>query len=153
MCVCVCVCVCVCTRLCVYTCACMYMMYVFVVTRRGHQITSTGVTESCEPPCGCWELNPGPLEVQPMFLITEPSLHPPWVFCHSSMTKNQYRHFEVLNTWSKQNQIIYNSPTHSGFIYLFIYLFIHSFILPKQPLTFGMNRSPGGTVPPRNRDK
>lgn len=22
----------------------------------------TGVTKDCEPPCGCWELNPGPLE-------------------------------------------------------------------------------------------
>ena len=28
----------------------------------------------CEPPCGCWELNPGPLQVQPMLLATEPSL-------------------------------------------------------------------------------
>ena len=26
-------------------------------------------------PCGCWELNPGPLKEQPVFLTTEPSLH------------------------------------------------------------------------------
>jgi len=32
--------------------------------------------DSCEPPCGCWELNPGPLEEQPVFLTTEPSLQP-----------------------------------------------------------------------------
>lgn len=25
----------------------------------------TGVTDSCELLCGCWELNPGPLEEQP----------------------------------------------------------------------------------------
>ena len=31
------------------------------------------VTDSCEPPCGGWELNPGPLEEQPVFLTTEPS--------------------------------------------------------------------------------
>jgi hypothetical protein len=28
----------------------------------------------CELPCGCWELNSGPLEEQPMLLTTEPSL-------------------------------------------------------------------------------
>jgi hypothetical protein len=32
------------------------------------------VTDSCEPPCGCWELNPGPLEEQPVVLTIEPSL-------------------------------------------------------------------------------
>lgn len=26
----------------------------------------TGVTESCELLCGCWDLNPGPLGEQPM---------------------------------------------------------------------------------------
>ena len=33
-----------------------------------------GVTDSCELPCRCWELNPGPLEEQPMLLATELSL-------------------------------------------------------------------------------
>ena len=31
----------------------------------------------CGPPYGCWELNSGPLEEQPVLLITEPSLQPP----------------------------------------------------------------------------
>jgi hypothetical protein len=31
------------------------------------------VTDGCEPPCGCWDLNSGPLEEQSMFLTTEPS--------------------------------------------------------------------------------
>lgn len=30
----------------------------------------------CEPPCGCRELNPRPLEEQPVLLTTEPSLQP-----------------------------------------------------------------------------
>ena len=34
----------------------------------------TGVTDRCELPCGCWELSPGPLEEQPVFLSTEPPL-------------------------------------------------------------------------------
>jgi hypothetical protein len=33
-------------------------------------------TDGCEPPCGCWELNSGPLVEQPMLLTTEPSLQP-----------------------------------------------------------------------------
>ena len=36
------------------------------------------ITGGCEPPCGCRELNSGPLEEQAMLLTTEPSLQP---FC------------------------------------------------------------------------
>jgi hypothetical protein len=32
------------------------------------------ITDDCEPLCGCWELNSGPLEEQSVVLITEPSL-------------------------------------------------------------------------------
>ena len=34
------------------------------------------ITDRCEPPCGCWELNSGPLEEQAMLLTSEPSLQP-----------------------------------------------------------------------------
>ena len=35
------------------------------------------VTDGCEPPCECWELNSGPLEEQSMCcLTTEPSFQP-----------------------------------------------------------------------------
>jgi hypothetical protein len=42
----------------------IYFMYVYTVTlfrhtRRWHQMA---FTSGCEPPCGCRELNPGPLE-------------------------------------------------------------------------------------------
>lgn len=43
--------------------------------RRGHEIPGTGVRDSCKLLCGCWELNPSPLEKQPV-LTTEPSLAP-----------------------------------------------------------------------------
>ena len=36
----------------------------------------SGVTDSYELPCKCWELNPGLLEEQPLLLTTEPSLQP-----------------------------------------------------------------------------
>ena len=33
--------------------------------------------DGCEPPCGCWEMNSGPLEEQAMLLTSEPSFQPP----------------------------------------------------------------------------
>ena len=38
---------------------CGYTVAVFRHTRRGHQMP---ITDGCEPPYGCWELNSGPLE-------------------------------------------------------------------------------------------
>ena len=35
------------------------------------------IADGCEPPCGCWELNSGPLEEQSVLLTTEPSLQRP----------------------------------------------------------------------------
>ena len=36
--------------------------------------SGTGVKDTCELPCGCWELNPGPLEEQLVLLTTNPFL-------------------------------------------------------------------------------
>jgi hypothetical protein len=36
---------------------------------------SDPITDGCEPPCGCWDLNSEPLEEQPVLLTAEPSLH------------------------------------------------------------------------------
>ena len=45
------------------------------------------ITDSCEPPCGCWELNSGPLEDQAMLLTSEPSLQPPPLLSNVLNTK------------------------------------------------------------------
>jgi hypothetical protein len=39
--------------------------------------SGTGVAGRCELPCKSWELNLGPLEEQPVLLITESFLQPP----------------------------------------------------------------------------
>jgi hypothetical protein len=49
------------------------------------QRKSDPITDGCEPPCGCWELNSGPLEV---LLTTEPSLQPRVL---AALTENFYR--------------------------------------------------------------
>jgi len=41
---------------------------------------SDPITDGCEPPCGCWDLNSGPLEEQPVLLTAEPSLQPHTIF-------------------------------------------------------------------------
>jgi hypothetical protein len=46
------------------------------------------ITDGCEPPCGCWELNLGPSEEQSVLLLTEPSHQPP--DSNLKHTKNKY---------------------------------------------------------------
>ena len=41
----------------------------------GQKRSADLITDGCEPPCGCWELNLGPLEEQSVLLTSEPSLH------------------------------------------------------------------------------
>ena len=47
---------------------------VYMCEREGVRSPGTGVIDSCDLLCGCWELNSGPLEELPMLLTTEPSL-------------------------------------------------------------------------------
>jgi hypothetical protein len=90
--VCECVCVCVCVRererVCVCECfkggflvsfylfliLCALVFCLYACLCEGVVSPGTGVTDSCGLPCGCWELNPGPLEEQRVLLITKPSL-------------------------------------------------------------------------------
>jgi hypothetical protein len=45
-------------------------------TNKQTKRASDPITDGCEPPCGCWELNSGPLEKWPVLLTAEPSLQP-----------------------------------------------------------------------------
>ena len=49
------------------------MLYLHAHQKRA----SDSITDGCEPPCGCWESNSGPLEEQPVLLTSVPSLQPP----------------------------------------------------------------------------
>ena len=49
-------------------------MYVAVQTHQKR--ASDLITNGCESPCGCWELNSGLLEEQSMLLTAESSLQP-----------------------------------------------------------------------------
>jgi hypothetical protein len=51
---------------------CKYTVFVLRYSKRALDI----VTDGCEPPCGCWDLNSGPSEEQLALLTTEPSCQP-----------------------------------------------------------------------------
>jgi hypothetical protein len=44
------------------------------------------ITDGCEPPCGFWDLNSGPLEEQSVLLTAEPSLQSPVAFLYDLLT-------------------------------------------------------------------
>ena len=43
------------------------------------------ITNGCEPPCGCWDLNSGPSEEQSVLLTTESSYQPPIISLNQTM--------------------------------------------------------------------
>jgi hypothetical protein len=61
--------------------------------QRRQKRASDLIIDGCEPPCGCWELNSGPLEEQSVFLTAEPSLQAPLVFLKCKSIRS-------LNSWS-----------------------------------------------------
>jgi hypothetical protein len=62
----------------------IYLVHcIFRHSRRGRQIC---YEDGCEPPCGCWDLNSGPLEEQSLLLTAEPSLQPPTCFLTQTQT-------------------------------------------------------------------
>jgi hypothetical protein len=59
------------------------LFYLYEYTVAVFKRASDSITDGCEPPCGCWELNSGPLEEQSVLLTAEPSLQPRFyvLFC------------------------------------------------------------------------
>jgi hypothetical protein len=87
-------------------------IYLFYICKCRHQTHQKKVldliTDGCEPPCGCWELNSGPLEEQSVLLTTEPSLQPQddfslcsiiifWIFFKQILLK--LSHQASVNYW------------------------------------------------------
>ena len=59
---------------------CIYIVYVYEYTvavfRHTTEEASAPITDGCETPYGCWDLNSRPLEEQSVLLTAEPSLQP-----------------------------------------------------------------------------
>lgn len=61
----------------------------------GIESPRTGVTDNEPPPCGCRDLNPNPLEEQPMHLAAEPSL---WTLIPFPLLLFQYQWLASLSS-------------------------------------------------------
>lgn len=64
-----------CSFLCVspmYTC--MLHSHIPVGAKEDISLLGPGAPDGCEPPCRCWEVNPGPPEEHPVLLTSKPSL-------------------------------------------------------------------------------
>jgi hypothetical protein len=77
---------------------------------------SDPTTDGCEPPCGCWKLNSGPLEEQLVLLTTEPSLQPPSFLFQSLHFIFNYL-FEVLFF------VVGSGGGFGFFLFLFVFVF------------------------------
>lgn len=49
------------------------MLYLYIEPA-GQKKASDSIIDGRDPPCGCWELNSGPLQEQSVLLTIEPSL-------------------------------------------------------------------------------
>ena len=65
------------------------------------EFPGTGVTDGCDPTCGCWELNLGPLKEQPVLLSADPSL---WSINNSRT---------ILSVKGQTNQLNVSNPSSS----------------------------------------
>ncbi|ERE67235.1 MMP37-like protein [Cricetulus griseus] len=64
-----------------YSGVCLHVYLCPERPEEGIGLPGIGVTDSCEPSCGFWEWNPGLLEMQPVFLATEPTFQPRMLIC------------------------------------------------------------------------
>jgi hypothetical protein len=58
----------------------LFIMNTLLLFETNQKRASDPITDGCEPQCGCWELNSGPLEEQSVLLTAEPPLQPLYRF-------------------------------------------------------------------------
>jgi len=51
-------------------------IFIYIFFQTHQKRASDPITDGCEPPCGCWESNSGPLEEQSVLLTAKPALQP-----------------------------------------------------------------------------
>jgi hypothetical protein len=57
-----------------------YLVILFYMSTQQLPSDTDSIIDGCEPPCGSWGLNSGPLEEQSVLLTSEPSLQPSFFF-------------------------------------------------------------------------
>ena len=73
-----------------------FSLYEYTVAVFRHtpvECASDPITDGCEPPCGCWELNSGPMWEQSVLLTSESSLQPPDFLIFPELPGSTWAHF------------------------------------------------------------
>jgi len=123
---------------------CLFHVYEYTVAIFRHTRRALGhITDGCEPPCGCWELNSGPLEEQSVLLTADP-FHQPlsWAFKKILYFRVSCMYVLVISTFSSFPLIPYN------FHWLLPNTFPSCFLfwdgvscIPGQPQTWWMDEA------------
>ena len=58
---------------------CVFVFHDIALSEERFRSPETGVTFSCEPPCGFWELNHGPLKEHSVLSMIEPLIQSPQI--------------------------------------------------------------------------
>jgi hypothetical protein len=86
----------------------LFYLYEYILAVFRHQRrASDPITDGCEPPCGCWDLNSGPLEEQLVLLTAEPSLQPRLPFLKSFRSQKHEVHVGYLVTLQNLKKRLY----------------------------------------------
>jgi len=93
-------------------------MWVHCSCLQTHQKRASGpITDGCEPPCGCWELNSGPLQEQSALLTAEPSLQPQYfgfsipLFISPCSFEGTESAMPLIPLWSSHPRVIDTEPS------------------------------------------
>jgi hypothetical protein len=113
--------------------ACLYHMRAWCWQRPQEGVGSSGteVTDGCESPCGCWELNPGPLEKQPV--LNHRAFSPaPYVSVLRGVHSNNEacKYFSLTTSWGGMGDL---SPCS---LVSLCPLFLRLFLWNEAPITF-----------------
>ena len=78
-----------------------FSLYEYTVAVFRHtpvECASDPITDCCDPPCGCWELNSGPMWEQSVLLTSESSLQSPDFLIFPELPGSTWAHWGII--WS-----------------------------------------------------
>ena len=117
----------------------MYLSAPSACTPAYQKRASDPITDDCELPFDCWELNSGPLEQQPVLFTTEPPLQPIFsFFFNEKKTETPQSHLKQCKKWSLHCPSVETSvlrgPRLWSSLWLLLYPWVHQDQLHNKPL-------------------
>jgi hypothetical protein len=92
-------------------------MYMSILLLTHEKRASDPITDGCELPCGCWELNSGPLEEQSVLFTTEPSLQHNKTSFLTNLTCDSIKHTDEFSCSHMGPEHAYPKEIQSPFFF------------------------------------